>query len=159
MSRNWLVATYKINKVRIAEINLTNQKFDYYLPKITTRKINSSIKEAALFPGYFFIKTDIENYSALQYTTGIKNIVKFGDSISIIPDDDIQALQIAEESSKINPVIPQIQVGEDIFIAEGFLKGNFAKICSLPANERINVLLTFLGSIRTVTIPVKDIAL
>jgi len=159
MSRNWLVATYKINKARIAEINLSNQKFDYYLPKITIRKINSSIKEVALFPGYVFIKTDIENYSALQYTTGIKNIVKFGDSISIIPDDDIQAIQNAEESSKINPVIPNIQVGQDIFIVEGFLKGTFAKICSLPANERINVLLTFLGSVRTVTIPVKDIAL
>jgi transcription antitermination factor NusG len=159
MSRNWLVATYKINEVRIAEINLSNQKFDYYLPKITIRKINSSIKEVALFPGYIFIKTGIENYSALQYTTGIKNIVKFGDSISIIPDDDIQAIRNAEESSKINPVIPNIQVGQDIFIAEGFLKGTFAKICSLPTNERINVLLTFLGSMRTVTIPIKNIAL
>ena len=41
MKKNWLVATYKINEVRRVESNLLNQKFDYYLPKITTKKINS----------------------------------------------------------------------------------------------------------------------
>jgi hypothetical protein len=39
MKKNWLVATYKTKEVKILESNLLNQKFDYYLPKITTRRL------------------------------------------------------------------------------------------------------------------------
>ena len=76
MIKKWLVATYKINEVKRLEKNLLNQKFDFFLPKITVKK-NSKSKEEALFPGYIFINTSFENYSSLKYTIGIKNILKF----------------------------------------------------------------------------------
>ena len=122
MKKNWLVATYKINEVRRVESNLLNQKFDYYLPKITTKKINSNPKVEVLFPGYIFVNTSFENYSALKYTMGIKNIIKFGDNISCISDEEIEAMQMAEETSKIDPVASQIQIGQDVMIAKGSLK-------------------------------------
>ena len=100
MKKNWLVATYKINEVRRVESNLLNQKFDYYLPKITTKKINSNPKVEVLFPGYIFVNTSFENYSALKYTMGIRNIIKFGDNISCISDEEIEAMQMAEEDIK-----------------------------------------------------------
>ena len=157
MKKNWLVATYKINEVRRVESNLLNQKFDYYLPKITTKKINSNPKVEVLFPGYIFINTSFENYSALKYTMGIKNIIKFGDNISYISDEEIEAMQMAEEKSKIDPVASQIQIGQDVMIAKGSLAGSIVKVCSLPSKERVGVLLSFLGSLRRVTIPEKDL--
>ena len=157
MKKNWLVATYKINEVRRAENNLLNQKFDYYLPKITTKKINSNSKVEVLFPGYIFVNTSLVNYSSLKYTMGIKNIIKFGDNISCISDKEIEAMQMAEETSKIDPVVSQIQIGQDAIIAKGSLKGSIVKVCSLPSKERIGVLLSFLGSMRRVTIQEKDL--
>ena len=157
MIKNWLVLTYKINEVRRVKSNLLNQKFDYYLPKITTKKNNSNSKEELLFPGYIFVNTSFENYSALKYTLGIKNIIKFGDSISFISDEEIISMQSAEEASKIDPVAENIQIGQDVLISKGTLKGSIVKICSLPSKERVGVLLSFLGSIRRVTIPEKDI--
>jgi transcription antitermination factor NusG len=157
MKKNWLVATYKINEVRRVESNLLNQKFDYYLPKITTKKINSNPKVEVLFPGYIFVNTSFENYSALKYTMGIKNIIKFGDNISCISDEEIEAMQMAEETSKIDPVASQIQIGQDVMIAKGSLTGSIVKVCSLPSKERVGVLLSFLGSVRRVTIPEKDL--
>ena len=157
MKKNWLVATYKINEVRRLERNLLNQKFDYYLPKITTKKINSNPKEEILFPGYIFINISFINYSALKYTMGIKNIIKFGDNISCISNDEIEAMQMAEERSKIYPVTPQIQIGQDAMIAKGSLAGSVVKVCSLPSKERVGILLSFLGSLRRVTIPEKDL--
>ena len=159
MKKNWLVATYKINEVRRVESNLLNQKFDYYLPKITTKKINSNPKVEVLFPGYIFINTSFENYSALKYTMGIKNIIKFGDNISYISDEEIEVMQITEETSKIDPVASQIQIGQDAMITKGSLKGSIVKVCSLSSNERVGVLLYFLGSVRRVTIPEKDLIL
>jgi len=157
MKKNWLVATYKINEVRRVESNLLNQKFDYFLPKITTKKINSNPKVEVLFPGYIFVNTSLENYSALKYTMGIRNIIKFGDNISCISDEEIEAMQIAEETSKIDPVASQIQIGQDVMIAKGSLTGSIVKVCSLPSKERVGVLLSFLGSVRRVTIPEKDL--
>ena len=157
MIKNWIVATYKTNEVKRLESNLLNQKFDYYLPKITIKKTNSNSKEELLFPGYIFINTSFENYSALKYTIGIKGIVRFGDNIACIINEDIKAMQMVEETSKIDPIVSQIKIGQDVMIAKGSLTGSVVKVCSLPSKERIGVLLSFLGSLRRVTIAEKDL--
>jgi len=155
--KNWLVATYKINEVKRLEYNLSNQNFDYYLPKITTKKINFKPREELLFPGYIFVNTICDNYSALKYTRGIKNIIKFGDSISFISDEEIIAMQMAEKTSKIDPISSKIQIGQDALISKGSLKGSIVKICSLSSKERVSVFLSFLGSSRKVSISEKDL--
>jgi len=155
--KNWLIATYKINEVKRLKHNLLRQKFNFYIPKITIKKINLSPKEEILFPGYVFVNTSFENYSALKYTVGIKNVIKFGNNISFISQEDIKSMQIAEETSKIDPVAAQIEIGQEALISSGSLKGAMVKICSLPSKERVSVLLNFLGSIRRVTIAEKDL--
>jgi transcription antitermination factor NusG len=157
MKQKWFIALYKSNEVKRLESNLLNQNFDFYLPKITIKKINARPKVEVLFPGYIFVNTSLENYSALKYTMGIKNIIKFGDNISCISDEEIKAMQMAEEASKIDPIVSQIQIGQEVTIAKGSLTGSIVKICSLPSKERVGVLLNFLGSVRRVTIPEKDL--
>ncbi len=155
--KNWLVASYKINEVERLKSNLLNQKFDFYLPKITIKKINYKAKEQVLFPGYIFVNINFENYSALKYTTGIKNIIKFGNNISHITNKEIKIIQKTEEFSKLYPVASQIKIGQDAFISNGSFKGIIVKVCSLPSKERVEVLLNFLGSIRRVTVSEKDL--
>jgi len=157
MKKKWLVAAYKINELRKVENNLLNQQFNYYFPKITTKKINSNSKEELLFPGYIFVNTGFENYSALQYTMGIKYIIKFGNNISCISNEDIKAMQMIEKTSKIDPLVSQIQIGQDVTISKGSLKGSIVKVCSLSSKERVGVLLSLLGSMRKITIPEKDL--
>tara|TARA_B110000977_G_C10861379_1_gene409921 strand:- start:273 stop:752 length:480 start_codon:yes stop_codon:yes gene_type:complete len=157
MIKNWIVATYKTNEVKRLESNLLNQKFDYYLPKITIKKTNSNPKVEVLFPGYIFINTSFENYSALKYTIGIKGIVRFGDNIACIINEDIKAMQMVEETSKIDPIVSQIKIGQDALITKGSLTGSIVKVCSLPSKERVDVFLSFLGSMRRVNISEKDL--
>ena len=157
MKKKWLIASFKINEVKRVEVNLRNQKFEYYLPKIITKKINSEPKEEILFPGYIFVNTNFENYSALKYTLGIKNIIKFGNNVSCISDEEIKAMQMVEKTSQIDPVLSQIQIGQDVMIAKGSLAGSIVKVCSLSSKQRVSVLLSFLGSVRRVTISKKDL--
>ena len=157
MKKKWLVASYKINESKRLERNLSNQDFYYYLPKIIIKKINSSPKKEILFPGYIFVNTNLENYSAIKYTKGIRNIIKFGDNIPCISYEAIEAMKKAEESSKIDPVVSQIQIGQDVMIANGSLAGSIVKVCSLSSKQRVNVLLSFLGSVRRVTISEKNL--
>lgn len=157
MKKKWLIALYKINEVKRVEKNLLNQNFDYYLPKITTKKINSNHKVEVLFPGYIFVNISLKNYSALKYTPGIKDIIKFGHNIPCISSEEIKSMRIVEETSKLDPLAPQIKIGKDAIISKGSLKGSMVKICSLPSRNRVSILMTFLGSIRRVTIPIKDL--
>jgi len=157
MEKKWLIASYKNNEVNRVTCNLINQNFDFYLPKITTRKINFNPKVEVLFPGYIFVNTSIEKYSDLKYTMGIKNIIKFGDNISCISHEDIKSMQMAEETSKLDPVAQQIQIGQNATISKGSLKGMMVKICSLPSKERVDVFFNFLGSMRIVTISENDL--
>tara|TARA_A100001015_G_C14937952_1_gene691279 strand:- start:933 stop:1412 length:480 start_codon:yes stop_codon:yes gene_type:complete len=157
MKKNWLVATYKINRVKILERNLQNQNFDYYLPKIITKKINSNPKIEALFPGYIFVNTSLKNCSALKYTKGITNIIKFGNNFSYISNKEIKVMKMIEESSKIDPLVLKLDLGQDVMITKGSFRGNIVKVCSLPVKERVGILLYFLGSKRRATISEKDL--
>ena len=83
--------------------------------------------------------------------------LKFGNNISCLTSEEIEAMRMAEEKSKIDPVVSQIKIGQDVTIAKGSLKGIIAKVCSLPSKERVGVFLTFLGSRRKVIIQEKDL--
>tara|TARA_B100000780_G_C20928753_1_gene370196 strand:+ start:56 stop:532 length:477 start_codon:yes stop_codon:yes gene_type:complete len=155
----WLVATYKINEASRLELNLQNQRFDYYLPKIFLQKLNTNLKEELMFPGYIFINTNLKNYSALKYTKGIKKILKFGDNIPSMSKDDINAIMKIEHESKDKPLSTIYTMGQEVVITEGSFKGNLVKICSLPAAKRIDILINILGSKRKVNIALEDLAL
>lgn len=157
--KHWFVATYKIKEIKRLKFNLANQNFDYYLPKITKKKRNAGLEVELLFPGYIFINAGIENYSALKYTIGIKSIIKFGNNISFLTNEEIESIQNLEQSSKSKPLSSSIQVGQDAILRKGPFKGAIVKICSLPYKERINILLDLLGSVRRVNIPAKDLVL
>ena len=153
----WFVATYKINEIKRLENNLSNQTFDYYLPKIKVKKSDSNLGEEVLFPGYVFINSRLEDYSLLKYTKGIKKVVKFGKHIPRLTDNEINSIQSIEKLSNSKPIIPKINLGQEAVVADGPFKGTLVKICSLSSKERIEVLLTILGSSRRVKILKKDL--
>ena len=153
----WLVATYKINEIKKVERNLSNQHFRYYLPKIKIEKANSKIKEEVLFPGYIFINTSFEDSSTISNTIGIKDIIKFGNHIPSITNDQIKSIEAIVKLSKSNPKVERIKIGQEALIASGPFRGTTVKINSLPSRKRINVLLTFLGSLKKVNVSQKNL--
>ncbi len=154
---HWLIATYKINELRKLQNNLITQKFTFYLPKITVKKNNHNFKEELLFPGYIFIKSSIDNYSALSFTKGIKKILKFGKNVSFLNDKEIFKIKTIEKDSKNKPISLKVIVGQKAKIIDGPLKGNLVEICSLPSKKRVDILLSLLGTNRRVNIPIKDL--
>tara|TARA_B100000925_G_scaffold257118_1_gene211338 strand:- start:941 stop:1417 length:477 start_codon:yes stop_codon:yes gene_type:complete len=153
----WLVANYKINEIKRVEINLKNQSFHYYLPRIVTKKHNLNPKEEVMFPGYIFIKSEVDKCSSVRYTKGIKDIIRFGENIAQISDEEIKSINFVEKSSREEPLIQEIQIGQQVNIVSGTFKGNIAKICSLPSKERVGILLRILGSMRRIDISEKDL--
>ena len=155
--RHWFVATYKINEIKTAETNLKNQKIHYYLPKIVIKKHNLNPKEEVMFPGYIFIYAEIDKYSSVKYTKGIKDIIRFGENIAQISDEEIKNINLVEKSSRLEPFIQEIKIGQEVNIVRGTFKGNIAKISSLPSKDRVSILLHILGSLTKINILEKDL--
>ena len=110
-----------------------------------------------MFPGYVFINTDIDKCSSIKFTKGIKNIIRFGENIAHVSNEEIESISVIERSFRLEPLVPKIKIGQEVNIISGAFKGNIAKICSLPSKERVGILLRILGSSRKINIPEKDL--
>jgi len=161
--KDWLVVRYKINEHLRFKRNLLNQNFEFYIPRIFTnsQKVNNKNHEAkveVLFPGYGFVRMSQINIHALRYTLGLINIVRFGDQYAIAANSIINQLKELEASSKMQPfTINQISKGNKVTVNSGPFKGYIAKILATPAKDRANILITFLGAQRSITVSVNQL--
>lgn len=153
-NNHWLVIRYKINQLKRLEHNLKNQKLNFYSPKITKESYKTkALKEIILFPGYGFIKNGIASIHSIKYTKGILDVLKFGNNYAFISNDKINELANAEKISKEKPFCEDFYTNDKIIIEDGPLKGQITKILSLSANDRVNVLINILGSLKEIQIP------
>jgi len=155
----WMVATYKINALKRLQENLNNQNFEYYHPKIKTKKNNLPPMEEPLFPGYVFIHASLDKYTKIKYTKGISNVIRFNNNVAILNDEEINQLKILEEESLKKPIVQKVFVGQEAVMSEGPFKGSIITIASLPEKERVNVFIDILGSKRKASTPLNEINL
>ena len=157
--KDWLVVRYKINEYQRFIINLQNQDIQFYIPRIFINTNKDKNKSEILFPGYGFIRLAQTNLQALANTLGLINIIKFGDRLAIVENSMINEFKQLECSSKIQPIIDkQFIVGDEVFVNSGPLKGYISKIISVPKRDRITILISILGTKRTLTIPTSSLA-
>ena len=65
---------------------------------------------------------------------------------------------MTEESSKLDPVVSKIKIGQEALIKSGSFKGHLVKISSLPSKKRVEILLNFFsGSKRKASISRKNL--
>ena len=69
------------------------------------------------------INTSIDKYSTIQYTKGIKKIIRFGETLSYMTDDEIRNINIIEQSSRSHPLVSELKIGQEVGINEGAFKG------------------------------------
>ena len=151
---HWLVIRYKVNQLKRVEHNFKNQNLKFYSPKITKELYKTrALKEIILFPGYGFIKNGIEFIHSIKYTKGVLDVLQFGNNFAFIGNDKINELVDAEKLSKEKPFREDFFENDRIIIEDGPLKGHITKILSLSANERVNVLINILGSLKEIQIP------
>ena len=95
-----------------------------------------------------------------KFLTEIGYLREEGDDFEIETqnvDDEIKSINLVEESSRSQPLVAKIKIGQEVNIKSGSLKGNIAKICSLPSKKRVGVLLHILGSFKRIYISEEDL--
>jgi len=100
-----------------------------------------------LFPCYLFVRCFLgERLDEIRYVSGVSSLVHFGDKIPVVPDPVVDELRQCFESEEPMAVEDHLYPGAEVTVAEGaFLGFSGIVVRLLPARQRVQILLEFLG--------------
>jgi transcriptional antiterminator RfaH len=147
----WYCARTKPKHEHLVAANLTrNLGLEVFNPRLklerSTRRGVVRVVES-LFPCYIFVRCDVEQKAdEIRYVSGMSSLVRFGDKIAVVPEEVIGELAECFETDEPLPVEDQLNSGTEVTVAGGaFLGFNGVVLRVLPAKQRVQVLLDFLG--------------
>lgn len=135
------------------------RQIETYLPEVEVPKVQQGRERKPFFPCYLFVKTDFEvvGFSQLQWTPGLRRIVVFDDQPVPLADEIINLIRHRVEAVNTGGSQPGhiFQPGDTVQITNGPLEGLLA-IFEGPTtpNDRVQVLLTFLGQVSRARVPI-----
>jgi len=163
MSKKWYALRVKPHKERAVSQLLHTQQVEHFSPTLKVQPKNPrSAKEKPYFPGYLFIKADLEEMGirAFSWVRGTHGLVTFGEIPAIVPEPLIIKLKERLDALNAQRVEPsQFKIGEPVRIVRGPFAGYEAMFdAHLPGSERVQILLAFLSNYpQTVKIDAADV--
>jgi transcriptional antiterminator RfaH len=146
----WYLIQTKPRSENVALVNLSNQGYKCYLPKMKVEKVLNKkieIKKVPLFPRYLFINLDLnfesKSWAPIRSTRGVSNLVRFGQIPAKIHDDLVQYIYIRENLSE-SEVQPLFQQGQSLKIINGPFSGFDSIYQGMDSEMRVMVLLEFM---------------
>ena len=151
MPREWYALRVKPHKEKSVSHLLQMRKVEMFLPMLRVNPVNPrSAKEKPYFPGYLFIKADLNEsgQNAFSWVHGTHGLVSFGDIPAVVPENLIHELRSKIEELNVQEQTRiSIKKGEAVRIVRGPFAGYEAIFdAHIPGSERVQVLLAFLSN-------------
>ena len=114
-----------------------------------------------LFPCYIFVRCVLaQSLDCIRYTYGMSGVVHFGQHIPSVADSVIDELRQCFESEEPMRVEESLYAGAEVMVAEGsFLGAHGIVVRVLPARQRVQILLDFLGQATLAEVDRKSLAM
>ena len=162
--REWFCLRTQTKREHIAAAILSRMSaLEVFCPRISQVKRTRTGKKRfveAMFPGYIFAKFHYPtHYRQVVHSQGITRMVELGDQ-RVIPDRIIQDLKASIPEGILETPDLSIEPGAEVEMVAGSLKGLNGKVLArLPAKNRIQILLEFLGREIKIEVQPDDILL
>ena len=143
----WYLIYTKPSQEDIAKLNLEQQGYETYLPKVQglKRKGGRSIKTVLpMFPRYLFIYLDnqIDDWGPIRSTIGVSNLVRFGMDAARVPEQLINEIRNREnDDGVVDLPKKEFAKGQAVRIMTGPFEGYEAIFSNKQAKNRVLVLL------------------
>jgi transcription antitermination factor NusG len=125
-SAGWLAIHTRHQHESLAARSLAYKGFEVFLPVYTrVRQWSDRLKElsAPLFPGYVFLRGELEHQLRILTTPGVLGLVGFAGVPAFIPDEEIAAVrQTVARSARVEP-FPFLKCGDWVRVTNGPLEG------------------------------------
>jgi transcriptional antiterminator RfaH len=155
----WACAQLLANQERLALHLLGLAGYVTYFPRLKVqRRHGPSPKRVevstGLFPGYAFVAIELQWHKAHR-TPGVLRLVLDGEHPAHVPASVIEAIRASEVNGYV--VLPkprgEFERGDTVRVIHGALAGHLAVFEGMKPRERVEVLLTLLGTEGTVELP------
>ena len=161
--QTWYVVQTKPNAEAMAFRNLENQNFPAFLPlqKLTRRKGTTfQTQLRPLFPGYMFVAQDpaAGQWRKIKNTRGVARLVRLAAEPTPVPPTIMDQLFARCDETGIFQQSATLVAGDDAKITQGPFAGAIAKIIEIDPNQRVHLLLNFMGQTSTLTIDAVGVA-
>ncbi len=156
----WSCLTTQPRREHIAAAGLRKRmkEAEVFCPRLSfvkkTRRGKVRFVEA-LFPGYLFVSSPLENTRRLMESVpGVRGVVRLGGSCVTVPPKVIEELQARFPEGLLYEPDPELCPGTEVAILEGPFSSLHGVVSSrIPGTRRIAVLLDMLGRELSIQLP------
>src|ERR1017187_1433989 len=159
--RAWYCVRTQYHREALADCSLREMmKVECFLPRIRYKKAQRQRVEP-LFPGYLFASFNLgQSLRKIHYCQGVSTVVHFGHYWPTIPAAALQQIRDLIGADGIKDLKDPFQAGDQVEVLGGPFMGVEAIVSRVvPAQQRICVLLEFLGRQAMVQLELKDVRL
>lgn len=159
---SWYVLHTKSRFENVVHDGLFKKSMDVFLPKITVkskRKDRKKMIRVPLFPGYVFVKSDLNPNHHLEIvkTVGAVKLVGNNQGAISVPDDTIESLKIMVASEQPVETGYQFDKGDQVLVIDGPFSGVVGIFDRYGGQGRIVVHIEALGQFAAVEVDANDV--
>ncbi len=161
-THSWYVLHTKSRFENVVNEGLIKKSMEVFLPKVTVRSKRRDRKmliKVPLFPGYVFVKTDLNPHHQVEIvkTIGVVRFIGNREGPVPVPNQDIESLKIMVMVD--NPVITgnRFKKGDKVIVADGPFTGVTGIFVRYRGKGRVIVNIEALGQFAGVEVNEEDI--
>jgi len=145
-------------------VHLDRLGLETFCPQLKQEKIVRRVRREVVtpfFPGYLFVRFDpMLNFRAVQYATGVRKIVCFGDTLARVDSSIIDSIRARITQGCVHvSKCSTFQPGQKVRIHQGPLQGLEAIFESeMSDRQRVTLLLETVAYQARVVVPINQIA-
>lgn len=158
----WYVVHTKSRFENVVFEGLSKKSLDTFLPKIrvqSKRRDRRVMLDAPLFPGYIFVRTDLNPVEHLEIVKTVGAVRLIGNTSGPVPvsDSAIASLRIMIDTE--NPITTgtAFEKGDRVMVINGPLAGVTGTFCHYRGQDRVIVEVVALGQFAAVEVDLADV--
>lgn len=165
----WYVLRTQNKRERLAAANLRMlEGVEVFLPRLKYRKATRRGRVwwiEPLFPGYLLARFSLTDMGRIvTYTAGVTRLIRFGEKVPEVPENFVKTLQeeVTRVESKEEEIVVdwQVREGDEVEVADGPFAGMEGQVVKVrPGNERVSLLLEFMGEAKPVEVSLYSLIL
>jgi transcription termination/antitermination protein NusG len=158
----WYVLHTKSRFENVVIDGLAKKKVEVFLPRISVasrRKDRKKMIRVPLFPGYVFVRTDLNPAHHLEIvkTVGAVKLVGSQQGPVSVPDETIQSLRIMVASDQPISTGTMFRKGDHVMVINGPFCGVIGIFDGYRGKSRIVVHIEALGQFASVEVSAEDV--
>ncbi len=147
---SWYVLHTKSRFENVVNDGLTKKGIEAFLPKISVkskRKDRNLMLKMPLFPGYIFVKTDLNHLKHIEVlkTAGVVRFIGNNDGPVSVPDVDIDSLKIVTKVGSNILTGFSFNKGDRVIVTKGLFAGVTGTFGRYEGKGRVVVFIEAIG--------------